>query len=88
MDTVSFIYIIFLTIVFVRLRLVWKSAMRHTRVPKLCYRPAAAAEAIDVSRAKMYALIASGVIPSIRVGKSLRVPVKGLAEWVERQQPK
>ena len=30
-------------------------------------------------------LIASGVIPSIKIGKSVRVPVAALRNWIEQQ---
>jgi excisionase family DNA binding protein len=52
---------------------------------RLLYRPAEAADAIGISRAKRYALIAAGVIPSVRVGQSIRVPVKALNDWIEGQ---
>ena len=52
---------------------------------RLLYRPAEAADAIGISRAKIYALIAAGVIPSVRVGQSIRVPVKALVDWIDRQ---
>ena len=59
--------------------------MHDTGLPKLLYRPAEAADAIGISRAKLYALVAAGVIPSVRVGASIRVPVKTLSDWIERQ---
>ena len=59
--------------------------MPDTTLPKLLYRPAEAADAIGVSRAKLYTLVASGVIPSVRVGQSIRVPVDALREWIEHQ---
>ena len=31
------------------------------------------------------AVIAAGVMPSVRVGQSIRVPVKMLNEWIEQQ---
>jgi excisionase family DNA binding protein len=52
---------------------------------KLLLRPEEAAELIGVSRSKMYVLIADGVLPGVRVGKSVRVPVKALEAWVEAQ---
>jgi excisionase family DNA binding protein len=52
---------------------------------KLLYRPAEVGEAIGVSRARAYELIAAGIIPSIRIGSSIRVPVDALREWVDRQ---
>jgi len=52
---------------------------------RLLLRPAEAAEAIGIGRSKVYELLASGELPSIRVGSSIRVPVDGLREWVARQ---
>ncbi len=59
--------------------------MPHNDVARLLYRPAEAAEAIGVSRSRVYELISSGDIPSIRVGGVVRVPVDSLREWVTRQ---
>ena len=53
---------------------------------KLLYRVTEAADAISVSRARAYELIASGVIPSIKVGGSIRVPVDALREWIAKQR--
>jgi excisionase family DNA binding protein len=52
---------------------------------RMLYRPAEAADAIGVSRARAYELIAAGTIPSIRIGSSIRVPVEALREWIGRQ---
>jgi excisionase family DNA binding protein len=52
---------------------------------RILYRPTEAAEAIGVSRARVYELIAAGIIPSIRIGSSIRVPVEALRQWVARQ---
>jgi excisionase family DNA binding protein len=52
---------------------------------KLLLRPIEAAEAIGIGRSKIYELLASGALPSIRIGCSLRVPVDGLREWIARQ---
>ena len=49
---------------------------------RLLLRPA---EAMGVSRSKLYELIAGGVIPSIKVGGCVRVPVAALQQWIERQ---
>lgn len=44
-------------------------------------------EAADISfsRSKMYELIARGVIPSIKVGNSIRVPAERLRRWIAAQ---
>jgi len=49
---------------------------------KLLQRPVEAAEALGVGRTTIYALLASGEIPGVRVGKSVRVPVSALRKWV------
>jgi excisionase family DNA binding protein len=55
------------------------------RVPRLAYRITEAAEALGVGRTKVYELINSGELPSIRIGGSLRVPVDALQAWIVRQ---
>jgi excisionase family DNA binding protein len=52
---------------------------------RLLLRPAEAADAIGVSRARAYELIAAGVIPHIKIGTSIRVPVDALRAWIARQ---
>lgn len=52
---------------------------------RLLLRPIEAAEAIGVGRSKVYELLASGELPSIRVGASVRVPVDALRAWIERK---
>lgn len=52
---------------------------------RLLYRPTEAADLISVSRARCYELIAAGVIPSIRIGSSIRVPADALREWIGRE---
>ena len=49
---------------------------------KLLLKPAEAADAMGMGRSKIYELLASGELPSIRVGSSLRVPVKALSDWI------
>ena len=54
-------------------------------VERILYRPVEAAEALGVSRARMYELLASGEIPSVKVGNVKRVPVASLNAWLERR---
>ena len=49
------------------------------------FRPAECADAIGVSRSKVYELIAAGEIPSVKVGGCVRVPVDALRAWIDRQ---
>jgi len=49
----------------------------------LFVRPAQVATILQVSRAKAYQLIAAGVIPSVKLGGSLRVPLAALQKLAE-----
>ena len=48
-------------------------------------RPREAAEAIGVGRTQLYRLVRAKIIPSCRVGNSIRIPVAALRAWVEAQ---
>jgi excisionase family DNA binding protein len=52
---------------------------------KLMLRPAEAAEAIGVSRSKLYEMIAAKEIPSIVVSGCTRVPVEALQAWITEE---
>lgn len=53
-------------------------------VDRLLLRPVEAGEAMGVGRSKVYALLASGELPSVRIGSSVRVPVDALRAWIDR----
>jgi excisionase family DNA binding protein len=58
----------------------------RTFVERLAYRVPEFAASIGVSRSKAYEMIASGEVPSIRVGKvGRRVPVQAARDWIARQ---
>jgi excisionase family DNA binding protein len=52
---------------------------------RILMRPIEVAEALGIGRSTAYGLLASGAIPSIRVGRQLRVPADELAAWVKAQ---
>lgn len=52
---------------------------------KLLLRPAEVAEILGMGRSKVYELLASGALPCIKIGKSVRVPVDTLRQWVATQ---
>ncbi|MFP5262368.1 MAG: excisionase family DNA-binding protein [Blastocatellia bacterium] len=52
---------------------------------RILLKPTEAAEVIGLGRSKTYELISKGLIPSVRIGKSVRVPVAALHNWVEQQ---
>ncbi len=44
--------------------------------------------ALGMSRAKVYRLMQDGTLPTVRIGGSIRVPLRALAEWiVQRTRP-
>jgi excisionase family DNA binding protein len=49
---------------------------------RLLLRPDEAAQVIGVSRSRFYQLLSQGLIKSIRVGRSRRVPLAELQRWV------
>jgi excisionase family DNA binding protein len=53
---------------------------------KLLLRPIEAAEVLGFSRSRVYEMIAKSEIPSIKVGKSVRVVNSALRAWVESKQ--
>lgn len=58
---------------------------RHSGVDRTLLRPREIVESTGLSRVTVYGLISSGEIPSVRVGRAIRVPVQGFKEWLERK---
>lgn len=52
---------------------------------KLLLRVTEAAELVGLGRSKAYELTRTGVWPTVRIGKSVRVPYRWLIAWVESQ---
>jgi excisionase family DNA binding protein len=52
---------------------------------QILLKPKKAFELLAISRSTGYALIASGKLPSVRIGRAVRVPVAALKQWVEQQ---
>lgn len=48
-------------------------------------RVAEAAKLLSVSKSTAYQLAAAGVIPTVRIGRAVRVPLSELRAWVRRQ---
>ncbi len=44
-----------------------------------------AAVFLGVARSTAYQLVAQGAIPTVRVGRSVRVPREALLRWIDRQ---
>jgi excisionase family DNA binding protein len=52
---------------------------------RLLVRVEEAARLCDISRSRMYELVATGEVPSVSIGRSRRIPVDGLRDWIEAQ---
>lgn len=52
---------------------------------RLLLRVAEAAELMGISRSKAYEMISAGILPSVRIGGSLRIPVDELRAWIKNQ---
>jgi excisionase family DNA binding protein len=51
---------------------------------RLLFTPEHAADKLDMGRTTVYALMASGELRSVKIGRSRRVPADALAEYVGR----
>ena len=50
---------------------------------KLLLKPAEVTEILGICRSRIYEMLATGELPSVRIGRSLRIPVDALKEWVD-----
>lgn len=57
----------------------------NSNTEQILLKPKRAFELLDISRSTGYALIASGELPSVRIGRAVRVPVMALKQWIERK---
>lgn len=53
-------------------------------VEKLLLKPEEAAEMLSIGRSKVYELIGTGELASVRIGASRRIPAEALVEFVSR----
>jgi excisionase family DNA binding protein len=44
------------------------------------------AETLGIGRTKIYEIIASGELPTVRVGRAVRISVTTLQKWVEERE--
>jgi len=59
-----------------------------TRVPdrQLLLTPRQAAQALQISERKLWGMKASGEIPHVLLGRSVRYPVADLQQWIEERK--
>lgn len=55
-----------------------------TSIAKLLLRPEEAADLLWIGRSKVYELIGTGELASVRIGASRRIPAEALSEFVRR----
>jgi excisionase family DNA binding protein len=53
---------------------------------KLLLKPNEVAETLRIGRSKVYSMLATGELPSIRVGHCIRVPKASLEKWISDQE--
>jgi excisionase family DNA binding protein len=61
--------------------------MTATKIEPLLLRVDEAAEALALSRTKVYELMASGELESVKVGRARRVPTAALVDFLEVSRP-
>lgn len=62
---------------------IWKESQDGPPVPRKAVSPSEAADALGISRAKVYEELTAGRIRSVRSGKRRLIPVAALDEWLE-----
>lgn len=57
---------------------------KYHNLNKLLYTAEEAAEVLSIGRTRVFALMASGDLPSVKVGKSRRITAESLEQYVAR----
>jgi excisionase family DNA binding protein len=55
------------------------------RLEPLLLRAAEVAQLLAIGRSKVYEMMSTGELPTVRIGTAVRVPAKALEEWVVQQ---
>lgn len=53
---------------------------------RLLFKPRTVAEMLDVAPATVYHLVASGELPSVRIGKAIRISKEAIDKWIRDQE--
>jgi excisionase family DNA binding protein len=54
-------------------------------IERTLLRPREVVASTGLSRVTVYNLIASGDLPSVRIGRAIRIPVQALKDWIDRK---
>ncbi len=57
--------------------------MTTKNMERLLIKPMEAAKMLSIGKTTIYELLATGEIPSKRIGRSIRIPAKALEEWID-----
>lgn len=52
---------------------------------RLLLSPSEVAALLGIGRSRVYEFLAAGILPSIRMGRSIRIPASSLREWIDRR---
>ena len=53
---------------------------------RMLLKPTEVAEVLRIGRSLVYSMLATGQLPSIRVGRCIRVPSESLETWLKAQE--
>ena len=53
---------------------------------RLLLKPSEVTQVLGIGRSLVYELIASGDMPSIRIGRCIRIPSEALEKWIKDRQ--
>jgi excisionase family DNA binding protein len=53
---------------------------------RMLLRPAEVSVLLGLSRSKVYRMIESGELPSLRIGRAVRVPRRAFEDWLTRAE--
>ncbi len=53
---------------------------------KLLLKAAEVADRLSIGRATAYEMMAAGILPTVRIGRAVRVPARALEDWIQTQQ--
>lgn len=56
------------------------------RLERLLLTPREAAEVLRISERKLWGMTASGEIPSLRIGRSVRYDINDLRDWIDERK--
>jgi len=63
-----------------------KSIPTNTPTTKVTLTVPEVASILRIGRCKAYELVGEGVFPTIKVGRSIRIPAERFYQWLENQQ--